>query len=214
MPFLSKMAEAAKESYRRKSFVSGDIECLYAKFGDKHVYAIRGTETQLFTRGGIIDLLRSIFFWSHKSADIHYGFAEGWNRISKDILDDYSKRKPGPLYLVGHSMGGAIALIGTAKLLVDGFDSNALGCIAFGSPRAIDFDNSFNAEMRDKIKSCCVEVIHSKDPIAPMFSFAGYDYADEPFFVGGKQKQAPWYRRSFKFHNMDEYIKELILEGR
>lgn len=211
MPFLSNLARAAEKAYKEKTFEAGDVECLYQFVEGRHVYAIRGTETQLFTRGGIIDLLRGLVFWGSK--DIHFGFLEGWNRISKDILEHYWQQPAAPLCLTGHSMGGAIAIIGTSKLLIDGFEKGALSCVTFGAPRCIDFNGAFNDEARSDLAFCAMEVVHYRDPVPAFFRFARFSYADEPYLIG-RHKRAKWFKLRFAYHGMEAYLKELLLAGR
>jgi pimeloyl-ACP methyl ester carboxylesterase len=209
MKLLSALAIACDKAYSEHTFKADDVECAYFNIGGKHIYAIRGTETQLVTRGGFIDLLRSLLFW--QKDNIHYGYKEGWEAVSKDILEHYHAQPRGALYLVGHSLGGSIALAGLYDLLEAGAQYKSIGCVTFGSPRSVDLDD-LSLDLRGKINDCLVEVTHSRDPVPNLFRFAGYDWGDEPYYIDGKRK-AKWWRRSLKYHSMDSYIKELQKRG-
>jgi predicted lipase len=75
---------------------------------------------------------------------VHTGFFQAYWPI-RDIMFDFVKRaiqdKPRPIYITGHSLGGALALMATAELANDE-DATIRDCIAacytFGCPRAGD----------------------------------------------------------------------------
>lgn len=215
--FLSKMAELCDKAYSEHTFVVDDIECLYRRIDEKHVYAIRGTETQLVTRGGFIDLLRGALFPSHKDNDMHYGFYNGWRQIGREITDHFkavSQKRDYPMVLTGHSMGGSIALIGTIELIRDGFISpDSISCVTFGAPKCVDFDDTEIEAIQDRLKPSVMEIVHYLDPVPYFFGFMGYDHLD-PSYIGHEMyEQAPWYKRKFKYHSMDVYRGTLKAKG-
>jgi predicted lipase len=75
---------------------------------------------------------------------VHTGFFQAYWPI-RDVMFDFVKRavqdKPRPIYITGHSLGGALALMATAELANDD-DATIRDCIAacytFGCPRAGD----------------------------------------------------------------------------
>jgi predicted lipase len=75
---------------------------------------------------------------------VHTGFFQAYWPI-RDLMFDFVKqaiqRKPRPIYITGHSLGGALALMATAELANDE-DATIRDCIAacytFGCPRAGD----------------------------------------------------------------------------
>jgi hypothetical protein len=208
---LSDLAALCNRAYSEKTFASEDVEVLYRNVDGRHVYAIRGTETQLFTRGGIIDLIRGALFFRRGKMDAHFGFVDGWRAIKSELLEHYNRQEAGPLYLTGHSMGGAIAIVGTLDLLRDDFPHYSLGCVSFGSPRCIDLDDISQSESA-AMSHCCMDIVNTRDPIPSLFRFAGYDWGYGPFYIGGKDRAA-WYRMRMKYHDIDEYRKILFDMG-
>jgi hypothetical protein len=87
---------------------------------------------------------------------VHRGFAKQleivWPRIS-----EYLKSHDSPLYVTGHSQGGAIAVLATKLLEREGH--RVLGTVTFGAPRAGDqrFVNSLNTDI--------LRVEYASDPI-------------------------------------------------
>lgn len=96
------------------------------------------------------------------SVNLHSGFWDAWEAVSgqvKDIID----RNPGKkLYLMGHSLGGALAQIAAFGLERDGEEVDAV--FTFGSPRVGLSDWASFAEstgLSDKI----LNVIDPSDPV-------------------------------------------------
>jgi predicted lipase len=89
---------------------------------------------------------------------IHSGFDEAFNQISveiQDILDD-SNYANKPLFITGHSLGGALATVATKKLTHKG---GIAACYTFGSPRVGDEDWTIN------IKTPVYRVVNAADPV-------------------------------------------------
>lgn len=67
---------------------------------------------------------------------IHTGFYEAFKTVKKPILSDLEKDPELPLYVTGHSLGGALAIVATRFIA-----KNSLGaCYTFGSPRVGNLD--------------------------------------------------------------------------
>ena len=88
---------------------------------------------------------------------VHKGFLTAFRAIEKIVRGDVAKLSAGgyPIYLTGHSMGGALAIIAT-KLIAD--DSTG-ACYTFGSPRVgtYGFD--------DKIKTPIYRIVNANDVV-------------------------------------------------
>ncbi len=81
---------------------------------------------------------------------VHTGFHLALNRIWPQLLDHFHGMYQGqPVWLTGHSLGGALATLATARLIFDPADRLRIqGLYTFGSPRV--GDESF-AERFDEV---------------------------------------------------------------
>jgi hypothetical protein len=118
------------------------------------ILAFRGTES----RGDVISDISSAFI-EGKAPDgqgdyaLHKGFSEAFDEINLDVLA-VARRSKGPIFLTGHSLGGALATIAAFVIMSVNDPSIKLGGLyTFGSPRVGDarFARLFNAmsEKRD-----------------------------------------------------------------
>ena len=88
--------------------------------------AFRGTEPKEFN-----DIKADLKAWKSKSKTkgrVHDGFYDEVNKVWKDIKEKLSTSKP--LYICGHSLGGAMATIAASRL-----QNKCKELYTFGSPR-------------------------------------------------------------------------------
>jgi len=89
---------------------------------------------------------------------IHSGFDEAFSQVVIDIQTllnkDESTNKP--LFITGHSLGGALATVATKKLTHKG---GIAACYTFGSPRVGDIDWTTN------IKTPIYRIVNAADPV-------------------------------------------------
>jgi len=80
---------------------------------------------------------------------IHSGFFQAYDLISKQVKEKLNLRevKDLPLYITGHSLGGALATIATQDLEKSGLKDQIAACYTFGSPRVgnADFDKTIRS---------------------------------------------------------------------
>ena len=88
-------------------------------------------------------------------AGIHSGFAEAYNRVARDVERLIEKVKGQPLYIAGHSLGGALAVVATWRNAAD----NNAACYTFGSPRV------GNAKLGAAFKTPIYRVVNAADPV-------------------------------------------------
>jgi hypothetical protein len=89
---------------------------------------------------------------------IHSGFDAAFNQLSIEIQtllneDRFVKK---PLFITGHSLGGALATVATKKLTHKG---GVAACYTFGSPRVGDIDWTIN------IKTPIYRIVNAADPV-------------------------------------------------
>jgi len=136
-----RMAECSKLAYQEEHVLKnhlkdGQMELKFIRDKDPQfflaehahyvVLAFRGTESDNI-RDIITDL--SIKRQSTKQGKIHTGFLNSYCRVHHQ-LSSYLKNTKKPIYITGHSMGAALAVIATAQL--SSFTLSA--CYNFGSP--------------------------------------------------------------------------------
>ena len=112
--------------------------------------------------------------------DVHHGFMSLYRSFQQTLLDTVRSLLPKDqelkgntnIYVTGHSLGGALATLCTADLLIEVSKAPIPVCYTFGSPRvgSPDFANSFNRfvaiQYNQKINSSCsVRIYHQEDPI-------------------------------------------------
>lgn len=128
------LANYALESYHRFTHYNPDqdVEALLETDGENQVLAFRGTETGAKGWLDVITDLRIIpWYDSRLKGFFHAGFLKAARSIEDDIFRDLSLEQP--LYITGHSYGGALATIIAARLVTVGYQP--AGVMTFGSPR-------------------------------------------------------------------------------
>lgn len=111
-----------------------------AEGGDLIAIVFRGTENRL----DWLTNVRARFVALQGGARVHTGFFQAYWPIRErlfEIVKDALDRRQRPVYITGHSLGGALALMATAELA--NHDEAAIrdsiaACYTFGCPRAGD----------------------------------------------------------------------------
>ena len=110
---------------------------------DMMVLAFRGTEKKL--KDWKTDLRIELKAVAGKKGRIHAGFLDAYNAVSNDIQEKVKEHAGVPLFITGHSLGGALAIVATRFLHVD----NLAACYTFGGPRV--GDRALSREFRTPI---------------------------------------------------------------
>ncbi len=104
------------------------------------VIVFRGTQDELDWKTNVNARLVAL----QGGTRVHTGFFQAYWPI-RDAMFDFVKRaikaKPRPVYITGHSLGGALALMATAELANDDdaeIRDSIAACYTFGCPRAGD----------------------------------------------------------------------------
>ena len=114
------------------------------------VLAFRGTE---MNSADIKADLRANLISADGAEKVHKGFKNAFEAVRQCISADLKKCPNIPIYLTGHSLGGALAVIAARYLASDSLGA----CYTFGSPRV------GNLEFSKKIKTPIYRVINSAD---------------------------------------------------
>ncbi len=100
---------------------------------------------------------------------VHRGFQNAWLSVAGEVvkyIDLLERQRPRPLYITGHSLGGALAAMATAHLLAKGKSVTAL--YNFGQPRIGDAE--FVDWFDDRFKKSYFRYVNRNDivPRVPM----------------------------------------------
>ncbi|MDP2654352.1 MAG: lipase family protein [Candidatus Omnitrophota bacterium] len=121
------------------------------------VLAFRGTQKE--DPRDIVTDLEVNFYQDQNGVKIHDGFYRAFKCVETDINNAVDILKDFALYVTGHSLGGALALIATRALNSD----NLAACYTYGSPKV------GNEEFGEDIKPPIYRVVNAYDivPISP-----------------------------------------------
>jgi len=139
------------------SFVEKGTEVLLLKGKEFYALAFRGTEVT-----SIGDIRTDLKFSQVASVSskgfIHQGFQEAFQLVHREIQDYLDKpgMEPLPLFITGHSLGGALATIAAKELK---YRHGIAACYTYGSPRVGD------EEWVKEIKVPVYRVVNSADPV-------------------------------------------------
>jgi len=137
-----------------KPFDENGTQAILVSYKDAIILAFRGTEATSIK--DIKSDARAISTSCSSGGMIHSGFNEAYDDVRGDIekalkADDIINK---PLYITGHSLGGALATIAAKKLSHKG---GLAACYTFGSPRVGD------EEWIEGIKTPIYRVVNASD---------------------------------------------------
>ena len=95
--------------------------------GSDAILAFRGTQSG----GSILQNLKVIRRRTHEG-HLHAGFADGYADIHSHVVSRLRRFSAKRVWLTGHSLGGALAVVGANRLAEAGFD--VAGVVTFGQP--------------------------------------------------------------------------------
>lgn len=168
---------------------------------DSVVVAIRGTET---LKEWIEDFYANLVpFVVPNQGVVHEGFQEVYSHIRKSILNLISGVVDKQLYIVGHSLGAALAMFAALEIVIS--TGQVAEVYTFGGPRTFAWAGKF-----DSLIIHCNRVVNHGDivpqvPLPPLFRHVG-----QPLSVKGGFKVDDI---SFA-HHLTTYLNGLQLEVR
>lgn len=176
------------------SYAKGGSEALLCQLNIKEsdesmlVVAFRGTQPKI---NDVLTDLKLSLEPAEGGGRLHEGFNEAFYKISNDIKDDLKKYPNIPIYMTGHSLGGALAVIATKYL-----SSDSLGATyTYGAPRIGD------TEFFKDVKTPVYRVVNAGDavprvPLGPVFNFLTRLLRLVP--INGTKKIIDWLEVKFK----------------
>ncbi|MBO9489837.1 lipase family protein [Endozoicomonas sp. G2_1] len=147
----------------RETFDSKGTQAMLVSNGSMLVLAFRGTEPDRVK--DIKSDLDGVQEDCSTSGSIHRGFSNAYEVISSRVVKELSKPEYSslPLYITGHSLGGAIATVATKRLKHQGGHA---ATYTFGAPRV------GNEDWVATIKTPVYRIVNSAD-IVPMLPPSG-----------------------------------------
>jgi hypothetical protein len=160
-------------------------------------------------------------FTNTPEGKIHAGLKEAYDLIAQQIMQALPLVSGLPLYITGHSGGGALALIATQELERKGFRDQIAACYTFGSPKV------GNEEFDRAINSPIYRIVNTTDSVTLMPLTFGYIHVGDVRFLGRNlgdlRRGIPFLRRAFLFigamfmggvllvkdHAITEYMRKL-----
>jgi len=172
------------------TFVKDDTEALIAEITNDNeaflVLVFRGTAS---AKDAFTDL-KAKLKPAEGGGHAHQGFYDGLQLVLEDIRTCVSKQNNSkPLYITGHSLGGAWAMLATKYLQ----DFNIGATYTYGCPRAAD--DEFYASLRSPV----YRVVHRADIVTRLpFGFGFRFFLNLLRFipVNGTKRLSEWLRRN------------------
>lgn len=163
-------------SFRLVATFSGQSTQAYLAEGQYfNVLAFRGTEKN--TADIKADL--NIHVYRTKQGRLHRGFMNAYSEVEADIIDSLKHLNNNPLYVTGHSLGGALASIATSLLATD----KIAACYTFGSPRV------GNEEFDANLKIPVYRVVNATDAVTRMpLLLMGYTHVGDLRYLTTKNE--------------------------
>ncbi len=139
-----------------KTFDSNGTQAILLENDEYLFLGFRGTETT-----SIKDIkadLKATTVACETGGKIHAGFNEAFNEVAIDIQNtlDEERYSHKPLFITGHSLGGALATVATKKFHPK---AGIAACYTFGAPRVGD------DEWVCSIKSPIYRIVNAADPV-------------------------------------------------
>lgn len=161
-----------KISFKLKYFNRNEPVFLIAEHDQYIVVAFKGRQEL----HDFINILK--FFWTEtKVKRIHNGFKTMYDKVHYLILFQLSQLSDTkPIYLTGHSLGGALAVVASSQL-----PGHIAGCYTFGSP-PIGIK-----ELDQPIQRPVYEIINDNDPFSDLDECSHYSYVGSRYILTKEQ---------------------------
>lgn len=153
MAKLEQEVNSLKYTISKTFNVGGTQAILVTHEADKiAVLVFRGTEKDF---KDIKTDLDARFYTNSDGTKVHNGFRDAYALIKDQVTETVNELKDYKLYVTGHSLGGALALIATRDLNSDCISA----CYTFGSPRV------GSVEFGEDIKPPIYRVVNAADAV-------------------------------------------------
>lgn len=168
------------------------LKCIHIRFRGQNFVAFRGTESSLYSNWKrILNFLPKKTMTGRKA---HRGFVMAFADCKRELLDKLDDQYLTNIIFCGHSLGGAMALLGVEKY----------GGIAytFASPQVF-----FNENVNNKIQHVGFRIVGDFIPhVPPSFFFMVWTRPNPQFAWMLSSK----YINPLRYHRLDTYISYVL----
>lgn len=189
-------------SYAKKSYET----LTYSKGSDGFLLEIDHEGNQILSFPGsleIMDWIQDVDFVKVKRDGmgyLHNGFVDVWDKLKRQVQIRLNKSEP--LFIVGHSLGGAVATIAALALHNKGFKIDAI--YTFGSPRV------GNSEWKKKFNESGIEyhrIVNGDDIVTSVPKLFYYHVGNEVRI--NKRGFFSWTHNKILDHKIENYLSNL-----
>lgn len=152
-------AEMKRRGFESETLSSGSMNGYVLKAGENAVVLLRGTEK------GAYDILQDLLFIRRNvgSGAMHGGFRGGYNNsMHEQVRTLLARYQPRRVWITGHSLGGALAIVCAHDLLEDD-DYEIAGVMTFGQPMVIS--TRLRDTLEPKLKGRYAFFVNDMDPV-------------------------------------------------
>lgn len=174
---LKKLIPEFKEVH---TFNKGSAQALIVETTNFNVIAFRGSDE-------VQDWIKNFTFFSKKQLgySLHSGFLDITSRIFPHIHFQLSRIRPRPLFITGHSLGGAMAVV--CALIFTRLNEDFKGLYTFGQPRVFKHGSAQKFNAITKGRYFRYENNNDGVPHAPP-SFFNFKHAGKLFYITIRKK--------------------------
>lgn len=142
---------------------SGAMSGYVLKLNDTAVIILRGTESNAY------DVVQDLRFLkaTNDNGSMHGGFATGYQQMHGQVKKLLAKYDAKRVWITGHSLGGALAVVCAHELLEDG-DYSIAGVMTFGQPKVVRSD--MRAHIEPLLGDRYVFFVNDMDPVTRVIS--------------------------------------------
>ncbi|MDJ0531254.1 MAG: DUF2974 domain-containing protein [Xenococcaceae cyanobacterium MO_207.B15] len=103
---------------------------------------------------------RSAYKQPGKKVEVHRGFLKSWRKIKDQVFEFVDKEDPDSIFLTGHSLGGAIAVIAAVDFSTK-YKDKLRGVYTFGQPRVGNW--AFAKYFKEKLEVPMFRFVNNSD---------------------------------------------------
>ena len=142
---------------------AGSMSGFVASSGSDAVIMLRGTESHVY------DIVQDLRFLAstNDSGSMHGGFVDGYQGMHQQVVKLLKRYDAKRVWVTGHSLGGALAVVCAHDLLLDA-EFEIAGVMTFGQPKVIRTD--MRSFLEPKLDGKYVFFVNEMDPVTRVVS--------------------------------------------
>lgn len=185
------LANSTLDEYAPHLIVKGPVEAVVFVGRDDLIVAFRGTESLADVR---LDLKFRKKILNGAPGKWHRGFVDGLWRVQLHIETrlGFSNRIK-PIYITGHSLGGALAVVHAAHLFIRGEHDRVQNVVTFGAPRVANWASKRWLDSKYQAKIIQYRIPGDRVPHLPPV-WLGYHHVGQPVYLGQPTKNRWWHK--------------------